>query len=99
MATLSSILAWKILCSEESGGLPSTGLQIWTRLSTTQQNRQHQIKENTGPLTVQDQKREKIHPESRQSRALVEPASLLLPWTKKIKKRKQEECWELKVRC
>ena len=33
---------------------------------------------------MQDQKREKIHPESRQGRALVEPASLLLPWTKKI---------------
>ena len=28
----------------------------------------------------------KIHPESRQGRDLVEPASLLLPWTKKIKK-------------
>ena len=27
MATHSSILAWRILCTEESGGLQSTGLQ------------------------------------------------------------------------
>ena len=33
MATHSSILAWKIPWTEEPGGLQSTGLQSWTRLS------------------------------------------------------------------
>ena len=33
MATHSSILAWKIPWMEEPGGLQSTGLQCWTRLS------------------------------------------------------------------
>ena len=33
MATHSSILAWKIPWLEEPGGLQSTGLQSWTRLS------------------------------------------------------------------
>ena len=32
MATHSSILAWRILWTEESGGLQSTGLQSQTRL-------------------------------------------------------------------
>ena len=31
MATHSSILAWRILWTEESGGLQSTGSQSWTR--------------------------------------------------------------------
>ena len=30
MATHSSILAWKILWTEEPGGLQSMGLQSWT---------------------------------------------------------------------
>ena len=30
MATHSSILAWRIPCTEESGGLQSTGSQSWT---------------------------------------------------------------------
>ena len=34
METHSSVLAWKILRTEESGGLQSMGLQSWTRLST-----------------------------------------------------------------
>ena len=35
MAAHSSILAWKILWTEEPGGLQSMGLQeSWTRLST-----------------------------------------------------------------
>ena len=33
MATLSSILAWRILWTEEPGGLQSMGLQSWTPLS------------------------------------------------------------------
>ena len=33
-ATHSSILAWEIPWTEESGGLQSMGLQSWTRLST-----------------------------------------------------------------
>ena len=33
MATHSSILAWRIPWVEEPGGLQSTGLQSWTRLS------------------------------------------------------------------
>ena len=33
MATHSSILAWRIPWTEEPGGLPSTGLQSWTRPS------------------------------------------------------------------
>ena len=33
MATHSSILAWRIPWTEESGGLQSTGSQSWTRLS------------------------------------------------------------------
>ena len=32
MASLSSILAYKIPWTEEPGGLPSIGLQSWTRL-------------------------------------------------------------------
>ena len=32
VATRSSILAWKIPWTEESGGLPSIGLQNWTQL-------------------------------------------------------------------
>ena len=32
MATHSSILAWRIACTEESGGLQSTGSQGWTQL-------------------------------------------------------------------
>ena len=34
IATYSSILAWEIPWTEESGGLQSMGLQSWTRLST-----------------------------------------------------------------
>ena len=34
MATHSRILAWRIPWIEEPGGLPSTGLKRWTRLST-----------------------------------------------------------------
>ena len=34
MATHSSILAWRILWTDEPGGLPSMGLQSWTRLNT-----------------------------------------------------------------
>ena len=30
MATHSSILAWRVPCTEESGRLQSTGLQSWT---------------------------------------------------------------------
>ena len=33
LATLSSILAWKIPWTEEVGGLLSMGSQTWTRLS------------------------------------------------------------------
>ena len=33
MATHSSMLAWRIPWTEEHGGLQSTGLQSWTRLS------------------------------------------------------------------
>ena len=33
MATHSSILAWEIPWTEEPGGLKSTGLQSWTRLT------------------------------------------------------------------
>ena len=33
MATHSSILAWKMLWTEETGQLQSMGLQSWTRLS------------------------------------------------------------------
>ena len=33
VATLSSILAWKIPCTEEPGGLQSMGWQSWKRLS------------------------------------------------------------------
>ena len=33
MVTRSSILAWKILWTEEPGGLQSMGSQSWTRLS------------------------------------------------------------------
>ena len=33
MATHSSILAWRIPCTEEPGGLWSMGLQSWTQLS------------------------------------------------------------------
>ena len=32
MATHSSILAWRIPCTKEPGGLQSKGLQSWTRL-------------------------------------------------------------------
>ena len=32
MATHSSVLAWRIPGTEESGGLPSMGSQSWTRL-------------------------------------------------------------------
>ena len=34
MTTHSSILAWRIPWIEEPGGLPSTGLQSWTQLSS-----------------------------------------------------------------
>ena len=34
MATHSSLLAWKIPWTEETGGLQSMGLQSWTQLST-----------------------------------------------------------------
>ena len=33
MATRSSILAWRIPCTEEPGGLQFMGSQSWTRLS------------------------------------------------------------------
>ena len=33
MATHSSVLAWRILWTEEPGGLQSMGLQSWTQLS------------------------------------------------------------------
>ena len=89
MATHSSILAWKIQRSLVGYSPWGCRFGAQTRLSTTQQNRHHQIKENTGPLTVQIKERKKIHPESRQGRSLGEPASLLLPQTKKIKKRKE----------
>ena len=36
MATHSSILAWRIPCGEEPGGLQSVGLQSWTWLTHTQ---------------------------------------------------------------
>ena len=38
MATHFSLLAWRILRTEEPGGLQSTGLQSRTRLSATTQN-------------------------------------------------------------
>ena len=37
MATHSSILTWRILWTEEPGGLQSMGSQSWTRLSTAWQ--------------------------------------------------------------
>ena len=36
MATHSSILAWRISCTEEPGGLQSLVLKSWTRLSNSQ---------------------------------------------------------------
>ena len=41
MTTQSSILAWRVTWTEESGGLQFTGLKSWTRLkrlSTAQRN-------------------------------------------------------------
>ena len=44
MATHSCILAWRIPCTEETGGLQSMGLQSWTQLSMhtrTQEKKSH----------------------------------------------------------
>ena len=41
MATHSSILAWKISCVEEPGGLQSMGLQRVRHDLVTKQNQQH----------------------------------------------------------
>ena len=41
MATHSSILAWRIPCTEESGGLPSMGSQRQTRLNDLTHTKKH----------------------------------------------------------
>ena len=41
MATHSSVLAWRILWTEEPGGLQSTGLKSWTRLSERARTHTH----------------------------------------------------------
>ena len=40
MTTHSSILAWKILWAEETGGLQSVELQSWTSLSSSSSSQQ-----------------------------------------------------------
>ena len=40
MATHSSILAWKILWAEETGGLQSVELQSWTSLNSSSSSQQ-----------------------------------------------------------
>ena len=41
MATHSSVLAWRILWTEEPGGLQSTGLKSWTQLSERARTHTH----------------------------------------------------------
>ena len=40
IATLSSIVAWEIPCTDELGGLQSMGLQSWTQLSHWRHNKE-----------------------------------------------------------
>ena len=43
MATHSSVLAWRMLGTAELGGLPSVGLQSWTRLKQLSSSRHVQL--------------------------------------------------------